>query len=99
MEIKTGAIRAVTANENIFSTDAYNNVCLYVPTGRKFAYEKAVPWNKFYITEMDFTGITEISPDDIEGFDGGAIYDLQGRPVSEPAKGSIYIIDGKKVAL
>ena len=48
---------------------------------------------------MDFTSITEISPDDIEGFDGGAIYDLQGRPVSEPAKGSIYIIDGKKVAL
>lgn len=48
---------------------------------------------------MDFTGITEISPDDIEGFDGGAIYDLQGRPVSEPAKGSIYIIDGKKVVL
>ena len=99
MEIKTGAIRAVTANENIFSTDAYNNVCLYVPTGRKFAYEKAVPWNKFYITEMDFTGITEISPDATEDFDGGAIYDLQGRPVSEPAKGSIYIIDGKKVAL
>ena len=73
-----------------------NNVCLYVPTGRKFAYEKAVPWNKFYITEMSFTGITEISPDDIEGFDGGAIYDLQARPVSKPAKGSIYIIDGKK---
>ena len=76
-----------------------NNVCLYVPTGRKFAYEKAVPWNKFYITEMSFTGITEISPDDIEGFDGGTIYDLYGRPVSEPAKGGIYIIDGKKVVL
>ena len=43
------------------------------------------------------TGVTEISPDDIEGFDGGAVYDLYGRPVSEPAKGGIYIIDGKKV--
>ena len=43
------------------------------------------------------TGVTEISPDDIEGFDNGAVYDLYGRPVSEPAKGDIYIIDGKKV--
>ena len=43
------------------------------------------------------TGVTEISPDDIEGFDGGAVYDLYGRPVNEPAKGGIYIIDGKKV--
>ena len=43
------------------------------------------------------TGVTEISPDDIEGLGSGAIYDLYGRPVSEPAKGGIYIIDGKKV--
>ena len=43
------------------------------------------------------TGVTEISPDDIEGFDGGAVYDLYGRPVNEPAKGGVYIIDGKKV--
>ena len=48
---------------------------------------------------MDFTGITEISPDYTEGFGNGVIFDLNGRPVSEPAKGSIYIIDGKKVAL
>ena len=45
------------------------------------------------------TGVTEISPDDIEGFDGGAVYDLYGRLVNEPAKGGIYIIDGKKVVL
>ena len=45
------------------------------------------------------TGVTEISPDDIEGFDGGAVYDLYGRPVNEPAKGDVYIIDGKKVVL
>ena len=43
------------------------------------------------------TGVTEISPDDIEGFNNGAVYDLYGRPVNEPAKGGIYIIDGKKV--
>ena len=45
------------------------------------------------------TGVTEISSDDIEGFDGGAVYDLYGRPVSEPAKGGVYIINGKKVVL
>ncbi len=45
------------------------------------------------------TGVTEISPDDIEGFDGGAVYDLYGRPVNEPAKGGVYIINGKKVVL
>ena len=43
------------------------------------------------------TGVTEISPDDIEGFNGGAVYDLYGRPVNEPAKGGVYIINGKKV--
>ncbi|MBQ7947009.1 MAG: leucine-rich repeat protein [Bacteroidaceae bacterium] len=43
------------------------------------------------------TSVTEISPDDIEGFDGGAVYDLYGRPVNEPAKGGVYIINGKKV--
>ncbi len=45
------------------------------------------------------TGVTEISPDDIEGFNNGAIYDLGGRPVNEPVKGSVYIVDGKKVVL
>ena len=97
MDIKVGSKKAIVANENIFSTDAYNNACLYVPTGRKFAYERNAPWNKFYIVEMDFTDITEISPDDTEGFGNGVIFDLNGRPVNEPAKGGIYIIDGKKV--
>ena len=81
------------------STFSNYSSTLYVPVGAKEAY-RAAGWQDFTnIVEMDFTGITEISPDDIEGFDGGAIYDLQARPVSKPAKGSIYIIDGKKVAL
>lgn len=45
------------------------------------------------------TGITEITPDDIDGFDGGVIFDLSGRRVLEPVKGGVYIIDGKKVVL
>lgn len=44
--------KAFTCNENIFSTDTYNNAILYVPTGREFAYEKATPWSKFYIESM-----------------------------------------------
>ena len=96
LEIKMGSKKAISASENIFSSDAYNNACLYVPEGRKFAYEKTSPWSNFYIVEMDFTGI-----DDIEGEDVNAravIYDLRGRRVDNPTKG-MYIINGKKVLI
>ena len=59
LDIKIGSKKAITASENIFSSDAYINACLYVPNGRKFAYDRATPWNKFYIVEMDFTGIED----------------------------------------
>jgi hypothetical protein len=29
--------------------------------------------------------------------DNGAIYDLQGRKVTKPVKGGLYIVNGKKV--
>lgn len=41
------------------------------------------------------TGIVEISKEEIEGF-GTGMYDLQGRLLSKPVKGRIYIEDGKK---
>ena len=44
--------KAITCDESIFSTDAYNNAILYVATDRVFAYEKATPWNKFQIKSM-----------------------------------------------
>ena len=73
---------------------------LYVPIGAKETYQTTDYWKEFAnIVEMDFTGITEISPDATDGFGNGAIYDLYGRPVSKPAKGGIYIIGGKKVVL
>ena len=62
-------------------------------------YQAAEQWKDFFFISNIPTGITEISPDAIEGFGNGVIYDLQGRPVSEPAKGGVYIIDGKKVVL
>ena len=93
MEIKMGSQKAIVASENIFSEDTYNNACLYVPNGRKFAYEKTAPWNKFYIAEIDLTVIEDV-------FDNKAIsneyYDLNGRIVKNPVKG-IYIKNGKKV--
>ena len=44
--------KAITCDESIFATDAYNNAILYTPTDRVFAYEKATPWNKFQIEPM-----------------------------------------------
>ncbi|MBQ7056756.1 MAG: hypothetical protein IJM84_02260, partial [Bacteroidaceae bacterium] len=51
--------------------------------------------------ELLFGGIGD---DEITGIDGintggteGAIFDLQGRRVTKPEKGGIYIINGKKV--
>jgi hypothetical protein len=87
------SIRAIVASENIFSEAAYNNACLYVPNGRKFAYEKTTPWNRFFITERDFTGINDVITDDKAP---KVYYDLNGRIVMNPKKG-IYILNGKKV--
>ena len=97
LDIKIGSKKAITASENIFSSDAYNNACLYVSTGRKFAYKKTAPWSNFYIVEMDFTGIDEM-PEEVKGEngEGKTVYDLNGRKVETPKKG-LYIVDGKKV--
>ena len=80
-------------SENIFSKNTYNNACLYVPAGRKFAYERTAPWNSFYIMEMDFTRIEDVK---CENEAKGTIYDLRGRMVDNPING-VYIINGKKV--
>ncbi|MBO7231137.1 MAG: leucine-rich repeat domain-containing protein, partial [Bacteroidaceae bacterium] len=92
LEIKIGAKIAIEASEDIFNKIVYNNACLYVPSGRKFAYEKTSPWKNFYILEMDYTGIDEVKGED-ENVE--VVYDLQGRKVETPTKG-IYIINGKK---
>ena len=93
LEIKIAAKKAITANENIFSSDVYNNACLLVPTGRKFAYERTTPWNNFYIVEMDFTGIDDVKE---QATENNVVYDLQGRVVENPTNG-VYIINGNKV--
>ena len=95
IDIKIGSKKAIAASKNIFSSDAYNNACLYVPTGRNFAYKKTAPWSNFYIVEMDFTGIDEVKA---ENGKVKTVYDLQGRKVENPTNG-VYIINGKKVVI
>ena len=93
LEIKVGSKKAITCNENIFSEDVYNNALLHVPEGRKFAYEKTAPWNRFYIVETDFTDISGAKEQIAES---KTVYDLQGRKVENPTNG-IYIVNGKKL--
>lgn len=45
----------------------------------------------------DETGVIEISGDEIDNLNHEGIYDVYGRRVTEPQKGVIYIINGKKV--
>ena len=66
---------------------------LCVPEGRKFAYEKTAPWNRFYIVETDYTDINGVKEQIAEN---NTVYDLQGRKVENPTNG-IYIVNGKKV--
>ena len=66
---------------------------IYIKCDEKFAYEEATPWSNFYILEMDFTSVEEITDNRVQSTD---IYNLQGHKVDSPTKG-IYIINGKKV--
>ena len=81
-----------------FTDDNYANITLNVPIGTKAIYAAAENWKNFKnIVEVDFTCIDNI---EAEGAEGNSVYyDLGGRPVNEPVKGSVYIVDGKKVVL
>ncbi len=71
---------------------------LYVPKGRKAAYE-AAGWAQY------FSKIIEMDEDGIESMDNGqwtmdnvVIYNLSGQRLSKPQRG-VNIIDGKKVLI
>ena len=87
------SLRTITADEDIFSSSAYDNACLYVLKGRKEFYERVSPWKKFIIKEMDFAGV-EI----IRGLEDESpiIYNLNGCIVDYPSNG-VHIINGRKV--
>ncbi len=73
---------------------SYNETTLKVPIGSKKAYQNAEGWNRFYhIEEFDPTSIHNIT---LDKKTNTSVYDLNGRRLTEPAKG-INIIGGKKV--
>lgn len=73
---------------------SYNETILKVPIGSKMAYQNAKGWNLFYhIEEFDPSGIQGIT---LDKKTNTSVYDLNGRRLTEPAKG-INIIGGKKV--
>ena len=69
----------------------------------RYEDEPAAPMNSMRITvrgEEDENGATiiyDVVEDSLNNNGNDFIYDLQGRRVSEPKKGGIYIKNGKKI--
>lgn len=76
---------------------------LYVPYGSKDAYSAAWGWDCFYKIEEtdDFhsAGIYNVTVNKNEKDSKAPLYDLCGRKVNNPQKGSIYIQSGKKILI
>ena len=70
------------------------DVTVYVPTGSKTIYEANYAWSKYNIVEYETEGIRSINNEELKMNNG--MFDLQGRRVTEPQKGKIYIQKGKK---
>ena len=70
------------------------DVTVYVPTGSKTIYEANYSWSKYNIVEYEAEGIRSINNEELKMNNG--MFDLQGRRVTEPQKGKIYIQKGKK---
>lgn len=79
-----------------FSSTAYGQATLYVPTGSAKWYNKNNnSWSRFSnIVEKDLTAIKPVIYEKNEKTTG--IYDIEGRKLSAPQKG-INIINGRKV--
>ena len=67
---------------------------VHVPKGSKAAYEAHPAWSKYIIEEYDVEGIRSINNEELKM--NNEMFDLQGRRVTNPQKGSIYIQKGKK---
>ena len=82
----------VEISSDVFSV--YNT--LHVVKGSGTLYQAAANWNKFTIVEdLEPTGISTVKAGAKARAESW--YDLQGRQVTRPEKGRIYIHDGRKV--
>ena len=87
----------ILTTKRVFSQNTFKKATLYVPTGKKEAYEATEGWSDFRnIVEGTPTGVTNITLD--KETTNAPIYDLNGRRLTEPQKG-INIIGGKKVVV
>lgn len=89
--------------ENVFTSTAYKNGTLYVPTGMANIYWLDPVWSKFaHINENDFTGIRAVEEEPFRVENGGvtlavdggsyAVYDFMGRVLK---RGMSY--DGERI--
>ena len=90
-------IYGISTTNRVFSQNTFKKATLYVPTGKKEAYEATEGWRDFRnIVEGTPTGVTNITLD--KETTNAPVYDLNGRRLTEPQKG-INIIGGKKVVV
>ena len=84
-----------------FAEEWISDTLLYVPVGTKEKYQSQWQWNLFKeIIETDNFPSSGIDCVAIGGKEqDNVIYDLFGNKVSEPRKGNIYILSGKKVII
>lgn len=92
-------------NENstpfgIINDNDRNDLTLYVPVGSLESYRNANGWNYFseIIETEDFSqaSIMKIINQTMQ-YNPNPIYDLEGKKISSPEHGNIYITDGNKI--
>ena len=93
----------LTTGEWGHTTSALKPFRFYMTKSSRYENEPAAPMNSMRITvrgEEDENGATiiyDVVEDSLNNNGNDFIYDLQGRRVSEPKKGGIYIKNGKKI--
>ena len=95
-EVKVDSEKTPTIinEDGAFDEQVYNTAQIHVTSGSKDNYKNTYGWRKFAFLSEDLplAGIKSVLvPNAV-----GKCYDLEGRSVTTPAKGSIYIKDGRK---
>ena len=103
-QVYSGIRMIFNINKNVFSDKTYLNAMLYVPSGRKKAYQAATGWQNFvYMEEWEPSGIKTINRENGETVEELERYDASGKLITEPVKGLniIRMSDGtvKKVVV